>query len=176
MAHMSFLQISALVALMMGAQSSAAPAPAAPLSKQCVQLEVPLLVTENNSGFDLPRVESNIDAVDWVWDLTTWSHSGENGRVTASYPSTKRSPSVLSCASRRREVSWTFYKSQRMELGLIKDTGTSRSSLTSIPTSTRRSATDIQSSLTTVSALRTLPKPMPTKSYKPGWKSRFSEA
>lgn len=70
----------------MGAQSSAAPAPAAPLSKQCVQLEVPLLVTANNSEFDLPRVDSNIDAVDWVWDLTTWSHGGENGRVTGVIP------------------------------------------------------------------------------------------
>lgn len=83
---MSFPKISALVALMMGAQSSAAPAPAAPLSKQFVQLEVPLLVTANNSEFDLPRVDSNIDAVDWVWDLPTWSHGGENGRVTGVIP------------------------------------------------------------------------------------------
>lgn len=69
------------VALIMCAQSSAAPAPTAPLSKQCVQLEVPLLITANNSQFDLPRVDSNIDAVGWVWDLTTWSHRSENGRV-----------------------------------------------------------------------------------------------
>ncbi|KKY37617.1 hypothetical protein UCDDA912_g02372 [Diaporthe ampelina] len=36
--------------------------------------------------FDLPRVDSNIDAVDWVWDLTTWSNWSENGRVTGVIP------------------------------------------------------------------------------------------
>lgn len=83
---MNTLQILASVALIIGARSSAAPAPAAPLSKQCVQLEVPLLITANNSRFDLPRVDSNIDAVDLVWDLTTWSHMGETGRVTGIIP------------------------------------------------------------------------------------------
>lgn len=83
---MNMLQFLASVALMMCARSSAAPAPAAPLSKQCVQFEVPLLVTANNSRFDLPRVDNNIDAVDWVWDLTTWSHMSENGRITGVIP------------------------------------------------------------------------------------------
>lgn len=83
---MNILQISASVALMMCARSSAAPAPAAPLSKSCVQLEVPLLITANNSRFDLPRVDSSIDAVDWVWDLTIWSHRSETGRVTGVIP------------------------------------------------------------------------------------------
>lgn len=83
---MNILQFLASVALMMCTRSSAAPAPAAPLSKQCVQLEVPLLITANNSRFDLPRVDSNIDAVDWVWDLTTWSHMSETGRVTGVIP------------------------------------------------------------------------------------------
>lgn len=83
---MKGLQFSTYVALIMCARSSAAPAPAAPLSKQCVQLEVPLLITANNSRFDLPRVDSNIDAVDWVWDLTTWSHRSENGRATGVIP------------------------------------------------------------------------------------------
>lgn len=80
------LQFLASVALMMCVRSSAAPAPGAPLSKQCVQFEVPLLVTANNSRFDLPRVDNNIDAVDWVWDLTTWSHMSENGRITGVIP------------------------------------------------------------------------------------------
>lgn len=83
---MKVLQFSASVALMMFTRSSAAPAPAAPHSKQCVQLEVPLLITANNSRFDLPRVDNSVDAVDWVWDLTTWSHKGESGRVTGVIP------------------------------------------------------------------------------------------
>jgi hypothetical protein len=51
---MKVLQSSAFVTLMMAAQSSAALAPAAPLSKQYVQLEVPLLVITSNSRFGLP--------------------------------------------------------------------------------------------------------------------------
>lgn len=78
---MKFLSFSVSAALMMFTRSSAAPAPAAPLSKQCVQLAVPLLVTANNSRFNLPRVDNNIDAVDWVWDVTTWSHKSETGPV-----------------------------------------------------------------------------------------------
>lgn len=83
---MKDLHFSASVALMMFTRHSEALAPAAPLSKQCIQLEVPLLITANNSRFDLPRVDNNIDAVDWVWDLTTWSHQSETGRATGVIP------------------------------------------------------------------------------------------
>lgn len=83
---MKVMQFSTYVALMMCARSLAAPAPAAPPSKRCIQLEVPLLITANNSQFNLPRVDSNIDAVDWVLDLTTWSHRSENGRATGVIP------------------------------------------------------------------------------------------
>lgn len=82
---MNFARFSVSMALVMCARTSAAPAPNETFSKQCIQLEVPLRINANNSAFDLPRVDSNIDAVDCIWDLTTWSHNA-TGRVTGVIP------------------------------------------------------------------------------------------
>ncbi|KAH6887759.1 hypothetical protein B0T10DRAFT_574928 [Thelonectria olida] len=41
--------------------------------KHCVQLDVPVTVSANNTRFDTPRVDSTIDAVGWIWDTYTWS-------------------------------------------------------------------------------------------------------
>ncbi|KIW65399.1 hypothetical protein PV04_07662 [Phialophora macrospora] len=55
------------------------PASAAPYqttaqsSRPCVQLQVPVEVTANNSDYAIPRVDSNIDAVDLVLDTSTRS-------------------------------------------------------------------------------------------------------
>lgn len=44
-------------------------------SKSCIQFEVPVRVSANNIRCQTSRVDSNIDAVDWVWDTDTWSHT-----------------------------------------------------------------------------------------------------
>lgn len=54
--------------------------------EQCVQLEVPVPVTATNYHYALPRVDNNIDAVDWIWNLTTWSHQAPDGHVTGPVP------------------------------------------------------------------------------------------
>lgn len=41
--------------------------------KQCVQLEVPVPVVAINQNYSMPRVDSNIDAIDWTVNFTTWS-------------------------------------------------------------------------------------------------------
>jgi hypothetical protein len=43
------------------------------ISKQCVDLEVPVSVSALIYRIDAPRVNSNIDAAEWVRNLTTWS-------------------------------------------------------------------------------------------------------
>ncbi len=42
--------------------------------KRCVQLDIPVQVVANNSRFHAPSVDSNIDAIDWIWYSDTWSH------------------------------------------------------------------------------------------------------
>ncbi|KAL2193162.1 hypothetical protein P885DRAFT_45836 [Corynascus similis CBS 632.67] len=41
--------------------------------KQCVQLEVPVPVVAINQNYSMPRVDSNIDTIDWTVNFTTWS-------------------------------------------------------------------------------------------------------
>lgn len=59
-----------------------APASANRPSKNCIQLQVPVKVSATNSRYDTLRVDSNIEAVDWVWDTNTWSHPNVTARVT----------------------------------------------------------------------------------------------
>jgi hypothetical protein len=49
--------------------------------RECMQLTVPVAVNTTNSIYDVPRVDSNIDAVDFIWDTTTWSHQSRNRAV-----------------------------------------------------------------------------------------------
>lgn len=50
-------------------------------------MEVPLPINATNYFYDLPRVDSNIDVVDWIWDVTTWSHGDVSStRVTGVNP------------------------------------------------------------------------------------------
>ena len=55
-------------------------------TKQCVQLEVPIPVLATNYHYTMPRVDSNIDAIDWTVNVTTWSTPSAADRVTAPVP------------------------------------------------------------------------------------------
>lgn len=52
----------------------------APATKQCVQLEVPVPVIATNRHYSMPRVDSNIDAIDWTVNVTTWSEPSAEDR------------------------------------------------------------------------------------------------
>jgi hypothetical protein len=42
-------------------------------NRQCIQLEIPVKVDVTATKWLQPRVESTIDAVEWVSELSTWS-------------------------------------------------------------------------------------------------------
>ncbi|KAF4989029.1 hypothetical protein FGRMN_9401 [Fusarium graminum] len=44
-------------------------------TRNCVDLQVPLTVTANNTRYNSLQVNSNIDVVEWIWDTSTWSHA-----------------------------------------------------------------------------------------------------
>jgi hypothetical protein len=54
--------------------------------KHCVQLEVPVPVIATNYHYAMPRVDSNIDAIDWTVNVTTWSSPSASERVTGPVP------------------------------------------------------------------------------------------
>lgn len=69
------------------ASASASAAPHNPGSNsQCVQLEVPVQISAENHEIDMPRVDNNVDAIDWVWDITTWSQPNVTTRVKSIIP------------------------------------------------------------------------------------------
>lgn len=41
-------------------------------SKQCVDFNVPVPVVATNNRFTMPRVDSNIDAVQWALNFSVW--------------------------------------------------------------------------------------------------------
>jgi hypothetical protein len=59
---------------------------ASKVAKQCVDLEVPVSVSASNYKLDVPQVNSNIDAVDWVRNLTTWSSPNVTDRIIGRIP------------------------------------------------------------------------------------------
>ena len=61
-------------------------APTASNFKHCVQLEVPVPVIATNYRYTMPRVDSNIDAIDWTVNVTTWSSLSASERVTGPVP------------------------------------------------------------------------------------------
>ncbi|KAL2835380.1 Alpha/Beta hydrolase protein [Aspergillus pseudoustus] len=64
----SLVITTALLALSISAE--AAPAHR---SRSCVFFDLPVTVSANNSIYDTPRVDNNIDAVDWIWNLESWT-------------------------------------------------------------------------------------------------------
>ena len=69
-----------VVAIVLSRRSFAAPT-ANTTDKQCLDLDVPVSISATNAKLDTPRVDSNIDAVDWVWDSYTWSHNASERMV-----------------------------------------------------------------------------------------------
>lgn len=51
-------------------------------TKLCVQLQIPIPVMATNYHYDQPLVDSNIDAMDWTVNVTTWSSSNFTARIT----------------------------------------------------------------------------------------------
>ncbi|ENH72145.1 hypothetical protein FOC1_g10006517 [Fusarium oxysporum f. sp. cubense race 1] len=60
--------------------SALSPALATPTghTKNCVQLQIPVTASANNTRYNSAKVESNIDLVDFVWDTSTWSHANRS--------------------------------------------------------------------------------------------------
>ncbi|KAF5534097.1 alpha beta-hydrolase [Fusarium phyllophilum] len=50
-------------------------------SKSCVQLQIPVTASANNTRYNCVKVESNIDLVGFVWDTSTWSHANRSAEV-----------------------------------------------------------------------------------------------
>lgn len=50
-------------------------------AKNCVQLQIPVTASANNTRYSSVKVESNIDLVDFVWDTSTWSHASRGTQV-----------------------------------------------------------------------------------------------
>lgn len=71
------------VGLLLLTQAAAAPGK---FGKQCVQLDVPVPVSANNSHYQSPKVDNNIDATDWFWETSTWSHPNSSLRIDGSIP------------------------------------------------------------------------------------------
>ncbi|KAF4948192.1 hypothetical protein FGADI_9820 [Fusarium gaditjirri] len=63
--------------------SSLLPALATPtgLTKDCVQLQIPVTASANNTRYNSVKVESTIDLVDFIWDTSTWSHANRSTEV-----------------------------------------------------------------------------------------------
>ncbi|KAF2813704.1 uncharacterized protein BDZ99DRAFT_506636 [Mytilinidion resinicola] len=54
--------------------------------RPCIGFKVPVEVQANNSIYDIPRVDSNVDAVDLVRNLVVWSGPNATSRITAPRP------------------------------------------------------------------------------------------
>lgn len=71
------------VTRLMAGLSALLPALATPTghAKNCVQLQIPVTASANNTRYNSVKVESNIDLVDFVWDTSTWSHANRSTQV-----------------------------------------------------------------------------------------------
>ncbi|KAL1854216.1 hypothetical protein Plec18167_000133 [Paecilomyces lecythidis] len=47
-------------------------------NKECVQLNVPVQISANNTHFDTLSVNKTSDVANWVWDTWTWSHQNKS--------------------------------------------------------------------------------------------------
>jgi hypothetical protein len=52
------------------------------ITKLCVKLQVSVPVMVTNYHYIQPRVDSNIDAIDWTVNTTTWTTPNASERVT----------------------------------------------------------------------------------------------
>ena len=75
------LYLVSLGGLTLAPAAAGSPARSATISKQCVQLQVPVPVVATNYLYAVPRVDSNIDAVNWTVNVTTWSAPNATERI-----------------------------------------------------------------------------------------------
>lgn len=75
---------SVLVVLVLAAASlikKGKASPTGPDGRPCVQLEVPVTVNTKATHWLQNKVDSTVDAVDWVNDMTTWSSPNTTSRI-----------------------------------------------------------------------------------------------
>ncbi|KAL5041832.1 hypothetical protein BDW71DRAFT_217378 [Aspergillus fruticulosus] len=82
----SLLLLAALSTLSQSSLAAVAPTPRSNHARPCVDLHLSLPITANNSIYDVLRVDSNIDAVDYVWDLDHWSAPKPTKRIRGLRP------------------------------------------------------------------------------------------
>ncbi|KAL4908487.1 hypothetical protein BDW74DRAFT_175171 [Aspergillus multicolor] len=78
----SLLLLTALSLLSRSSLAAPAPATNTTRGRSCIDLTLSLPINATNSIYDIPRVDSNIDAVYYVWDLDTWSSPNATERIT----------------------------------------------------------------------------------------------
>ncbi|KAL2825347.1 Alpha/beta hydrolase family-domain-containing protein [Aspergillus cavernicola] len=76
---MASLLLGAVISIL-SKSSNAAPSH---VHRSCIDLDLSVPVTANNSIYDVPRVDNNIDAVDLIWDLDRWTAPATADRITA---------------------------------------------------------------------------------------------
>ncbi|KAF4451546.1 hypothetical protein F53441_5503 [Fusarium austroafricanum] len=47
-------------------------------NKNCINLQIPVTASGKNVKYNSVKVENNIELVDFVWDVTTWSHANRS--------------------------------------------------------------------------------------------------
>jgi hypothetical protein len=82
----TILELLSIGVLLISSASAAPHQTTAQPSRPCVQLQVPVKVTANNSHYAVPRVDNNIDAVDLIVNTSTWSQIGVAARNAAVIP------------------------------------------------------------------------------------------
>lgn len=50
-------------------------------SRPCIELDLSIAIKTNTSIYDIPRVNNNIDAVDFIWDVERWTAPAPADRV-----------------------------------------------------------------------------------------------
>lgn len=72
------LSSTALGLLALASVSKAAPSSP---TKNCIELLIPIPIKATNIEYDIPRVDSTIDEVNWAINVTTWSSSNYFDRI-----------------------------------------------------------------------------------------------
>ena len=72
---------SLLVAALLAGLGQATPAKRTTGTKPCIELEIPVDVRNKAIHWLQTRVDSTIDAVDWVADMTTWTSPNVTQRI-----------------------------------------------------------------------------------------------
>jgi hypothetical protein len=73
---------AAFLALTQTASSAPTGGSNATPAKLCVQLQIPVPVVADQYHYDQPQVNSNIDAMDWTVNVTTWDTADFTTRQT----------------------------------------------------------------------------------------------